>query len=179
MPKLTITEALAEIKTAQSRIAKKREAVMRYFSRDSRLRDPLEQEGGSKEYVRKERQSIRDLETRIVRIRSAIQDVNLKTTLAINGSTKSVAEWLNWRREISNNQKSFLGQMAAALTQVRQNALRQGMTVTDKESYAPGDVVISVSEQDLSKEIEEMETTLGTLDGKLSLLNATVTVEVE
>lgn len=178
MPRMTITEALADIKTCLARIAKKREAIMRYFSRDGRLRDPLETEGGSKEFVRRERQAINDLEGRIVQIRTAIQKVNLSTTLAVNGATKTVSEWLNWRREISVPRKNFLNQMATGLTQVRQNAIRQGMQVTEKESYAPGDVVVSVGEQDLAKEIEEMETVLGALDGKLSLLNATATVEV-
>lgn len=180
MAKITITEALAEIKTAQARIAKKREAVMRYFSRDSKLRDPLEQEGGSKEYVRKERQSIKDLEQRIVRIRSAIQAKNLETQLPINGTTRTLTEWLNWRREIANGQRMFLAQMAGQVSQVRQHALRQGAKVTDSaDGYAPGDVVIAVGEQDLAKESEDMEAILSTLDGKLSLLNATVQVEVD
>ena len=178
MPKLTITEALAEIKTAQARIQKKRETIMRYFSRDAKLRDPLEGDGGTQGYVKKERQSIKDLESRIVSIRSAIQDVNLKTNLTIGDTTKTVAEWLNWRREISTGQKSFLNQMASHVTQVRQQALRQGMKIAEGESYTPGDVVIAVGEQDLAKEIENMENVLGTLDGKLSLLNATTSVDV-
>lgn len=179
MVKMTITEALADIKTSIARIGKKRESIMRYFSRDGRLRDPLETEGGSKEYIKREQQAIRDLENRIVRIRSAIQGVNLRTSLAINGDTRTVSEWLNWRREISNPRKQFLAQMAQGLTQVRQNALRQGMAVTDKESYAPGDVVVMLNEQDLAKDIEHLEMSLGTLDGKLSLLNATTMIEVE
>lgn len=176
--KLTITEALAEIKTSGARIEKKRESIMRYFSRDARLRDPLEADGGSKKFVDRERQSIRDLEHRIIKIRAAIQQINLATPLAVNGSTKTVAEWLNWRREISGKQKQFVQQMAQALSQVRQNAVRQGMALTDKESAAPGDVIVTISEQELAKEIEELETVLGTLDGKLSLLNATATIDV-
>lgn len=178
MSKLTITESLAEIKTATARIVKKREAVMRYFSRDSRLRDPLESDGGSKEFIRAERQSIRDLETRIVSIRTAIQKSNLQTVLTIGAVTRNVSEWLNWRREISNGQKGFLNQMATTLTQIRQQVVRQGMAVTDKENAAPGDVIVAVSEQELAKDIEDMEGVLGVLDGKLSLLNATVTIDV-
>lgn len=179
MPKLTITEALAEIKTNQSRIQKKRETIMRYFSRDAKLRDPITDEGGTQAFVKKERQSIGDLEGRIVKIRSAIQDVNLKTSLTIGGATKTVAEWLNWRREISNGQKAFLASMASHVSQVRAQAMRQGMKVAEGESYTPGDVVIAVGEQELAREIEGMETVLGTLDGKLSLLNATTTVDVD
>ena len=100
---MKITEALAEIKTIAARTIKKREAIMRYFSRDSRFRDPLEADGGSKEFVKRERQAIKDLEERLVKIRSAIQAINLRTSLAVNGTTRTVSEWLNWRREISNN----------------------------------------------------------------------------
>lgn len=178
MSKLSITESLAEVKTCMARIDKNREAVMRYFSRDGRLRDPLEADGGSKEFVRRSRQAIKDLEERVVKIRSAIQQANLSIPLTVNGHTRTVSEWLNWRREISAKSKGFLNQMAQGLTQVRQSAVRQGMAVTDKESAAPSDVVVMVNEQELSRDIEEMETVLGTLDGKLSLLNATTTIDV-
>ena len=176
---MKITEALAEIKTIAARTIKKREAIMRYFSRDSRFRDPLEADGGSKEFVKRERQAIKDLEERLVKIRSAIQAINLRTSLAVNGTTRTVSEWLNWRREISNNAKGFLNLMAQQLNGLREAAKRQGTTITEKESTGQtAEILVSVNEQELAREIEEMESTLGTLDGKLSLLNATVSVEV-
>jgi hypothetical protein len=178
MTKMTITEALAEIKTINARIGKKREAVMRYFARDAKLRDPMEADGGSKEFVRRERQAVHDLEERIVRIRTAIQTANISNSLQVGETSRSVSAWLNWRRDVSAGQKGFLGQLAGGLTQVRQNAVRQGMTVTDKDNYAPGDVAIMVNEQELSREIEALEGVLGSLDGKLSLFNAVTTVEV-
>ncbi len=181
MANMTITEGLAEVKTIGNRIKKKQEAIVRYFSRDAKLRDPLEKDGGSHEFIRKERQSISDLENRIVKIRSSIQKVNNTTNLAVAGTTKTVQEWLNWRKEISGQKKMFLSEMAKLLNQIRQNALRQGMSVTDKSSgeYAPTEVVVSINEQELAKEIEGLEETLGSLDGKLSLLNATTTIEVD
>lgn len=177
MPKTTITEALAEIKTISARIHKKREAVMRYFSRDAKLRDPLEKEGGSQEFVRKERQAIADLEGNIVTIRSAIQHANLRTSLTVGEQKRTVAEWFNWRREVAPGQKSFLQLMANQLTQVRQHAVRQGMVVTSAETYTPGEVFVAVNEQELAAQIEQMERILGDLDGQLSLLNATTTIE--
>ncbi len=177
MTKLTITEALADIKTTTARIQKKKENVMRYFSRSSKLRDPLENEGGSKEFVKRERQGIKDLEEKVVLLRSAIQKINLNTELTISGETKTVSEWLNWRREIANGQKSFLAQMVQSLAILRQNATKQGLSVTDKDSVNPDDVLVMVNEKELAAEIEKLEEILGSLDGKLSLLNATTFIE--
>src|SRR5439155_22848829 len=97
----TITEALAEIKTIGKRLEKKRSAILQLIARDSRVKDPLEKEGGSVRYIQAERQSVKDLETRIVAIRTAIQKSNLSTPLALDGQSMSVAEWLTWRREVS------------------------------------------------------------------------------
>ncbi len=174
----TITEALAEIKTINARIAKKQEAVTRYLARDARLRDPLEKDGGSISFVRRERQAIGDLEERIVAIREAIQHSNLENTLAINGVERSIAGWLNWRREVSEGQRRFLGQLTQNIAGVRQKCLKEGYQVVEKESDRQGDIVVALNEQKLTEETEAIETTLGVLDGKLSLLNATTTIEV-
>lgn len=178
MAKITITEALAEIKTIGARIQKKRESVMRYFSRDARLLDPMKDEGGSTEFVRRERQAIEDLEERVVKIRTAIQIANLSNRLQIGSQVRTVQAWLNWRREVANSAKGFLQQLANQLNAVRQNAQRQGQQVVAGESYSPGDVIVSVNERELAAEIESTEEILGQLDGKLSLFNATVPVEV-
>jgi len=177
MGKLTITEALAEIKTINARIVKKREAAARYLARDARLRDPLEGDGGSAEFIKKERQAIGDLEQRIVGLRCAIQSANLSKTLEIGEMTRSVSAWLNWRREISQGAKGFLNGLVNGLNQVRQQALKQGLNLTDKETGQAGDIVVALNERQLAKEVEMMEQTLGDLDGKLSLLNATTTIE--
>lgn len=177
--RLTITEALAEIKTIKARILKKRENAMRYFARDSRLRDPLADDGGSIEYVKRERQGIADLEERLVKIRSAIQAVNLATNLTLGEKTRALADWLNWRRDVSNDARAFLGQMTSTLARARQEAQKQGMTVSDKDSGAAApEIIVAVNERHLAAEVEAIETLLGDLDGKLSLLNATTVVEV-
>ena len=176
---LTVTEALAETKTIESRIEKRREAILRYLVRDARMRDPLESDGGSVEFVRKERQAISDLEFRLVQIRTAIQAVNLRSTLTVQEETRTVSEWLNWRREVSEKQKAFLGRMASAITQMRQKAVAVGGTLAASvESAKPGDVISVVNEVELSGEIEHIELVLGELDGKLSLFNATITIDI-
>jgi hypothetical protein len=179
MSALTITEALAEIKTITSRIEKKRQSVTTYFYRDSQMKDPHAADGGSQQFIKRERQAINDLEDRMVKLRSLIQKSNLETSLSINTKNRTVAEWLNWRKEVSARQKQFLQQLTATLNNARQNAIRSGKTLTDKEEESgKGDVIVNINEQELAKEVEDMETTLGVLDGKLSLLNATTMINI-
>ena len=176
---MTITEALAEVKTINARLEKKRESIMRYFSRDARLKDPLTEDGGSHTFVRRERQGIADLEERVISIRSAIQAVNLNTRLTVAEKTRSIADWLVWRREISEGAKTFLAQMTSTLNTVRQEASRRGYTLSEKDSDRPAqEIFVAVNESQLAAEVEGMETLLGDLDGKLSLVNATTFVEV-
>ena len=178
MPKLTITEALAEIKTTRARIEKKYESVAKYAARDARLKDPMESDGGSDAFVIKERQAAADLETRIVNIRTAIQATNIVNVLEIDGKTKSVAQWLNWRREIAPRHKSFLSQLAAGIDRIRKDATQKGLPVTTDGNASGETVIIHVNEKRLTEEIEAMEKVLGDLDGRLSLFNATSAIDV-
>lgn len=182
MDRITITEGLAEIKTINARLVKRRENVMRYFARDARLVDPLAgADGGTVEFIKRERQAIGDLEKRVVTIRTAIQRVNLTATLTLHGQTRAVSDWLNWRRDVSAGAKKFLQDMANNVTKLRQETQRQGMRIVDAENAAsakPGEYIIGVNEKALADEMDQMEQLLGDLDGKLSLLNATTTIEV-
>lgn len=178
---LTITEALAEIKTVGKRLEHKKQAVLQNIGRDARVKDPLEREGGAVEYIKRERQAIADLEKRIVAIRTAIQKANLNTTATVNGTTLTVSEWLTWRREVSASSKQFLTQMNQTIVGTRNKIQAQGARVVSATSEAdakPGDVVIHLDEKALLEDIEKTETILGELDGKLSLLNATTVIEV-
>lgn len=177
----TITEALADIKTSLARIEKKRAVVNMFLGRDSRLRDPHEKDGGSQEFVRRERQAVSDLEEKIVRIRSAIQQANITTLVEIEGEKRSLSAWLNWRREVAGPRQKSLQQMAAQLTNLRAQAVRNGQTVKDSstgEVSPSGDLIVAVNEAALAEEIDKMERVLGILDGRLSLINATTTIDV-
>lgn len=152
---------------------------MQYLARDSRLRDPMEKEGGSQKFVDEARQSISDLEKKIVAIRCAIQQKNLEISLEIEGLENTIAFWLNWRRDIYPGLKTFLNGMSLKLASIRQQATRQGGVLKENaESAGAGDVVVSISESDLAAEIDKLESVVGQLDGKLSLLNATTLVEI-
>lgn len=185
MSKLTITEALQEIKTINSRIQKKRDAVAKYIVRDSRIRDPFEDKGGSLTYIKQERQAIGDLEWRIIAIRTAIQQSNLSSAMEISGTVRSVAEWLTWRREVAAGQKNFLQMIFNSIVQTRQALQAKGGKVVavasatvNLDKDAPVEAVVAVDEQETIQMIEGMENVLGTLDGRLSLFNATTTIDV-
>jgi len=176
----TITEALAEIKTIDKRLIKKRKFVLDYLVRQEQLKDPLEKEGGSQVVIDRERQAIADLEERKVQIRLAIQEANKQTELAVGKQKRSIADWLVWRREVVPTSQKFLAQMSASIRSVREDARRKGLAVVTTGDIAakPTDVIINVNEFVLSGEIEQLEEILGNLDGQLSLKNATTYVEL-
>lgn len=177
---MTITEALAELKTIQKRIEKKREFVGQYLARQDGIKDPLEKDGGSATVIERERQSIADLETRIVAIRTNIQKVNQATPITVEGVTKTIAEWLTWRKEVAPGQQASLSSLRRTIQSVRQQTQQKGLQTIAPGATAgsPADVVINVDEGQLAKDAELIETILGTLDGQLSLKNATVMIEV-
>lgn len=176
----TITEALAEIKTIGKRLESKRQFVTQFVFRQDTLRDPLQNQGGSVAAIAAERQSIADLETRIVRIRAAIQQANRDTTITIGKDTRSIADWLVWRREVAPGIKAFTTGLRNGINNVRAQAIQKGVATraATAPEVASNDVVINVDEKALADEIEALETTLGTLDGQLSLKNATTVITV-
>lgn len=176
----TITEALAELKTIGKRLETKTKFVLTYLGRVEGIKDPLERDGGMISRVAAERQAIKDLQERTIAIRRAIQKANVETVIVVEGASRSIADWLVWRREVAPAQKLFLEAMRNGINQARTQAKKQ-----DGKVVGPGgetdnlhDVIISVSETELSQQIEHMETVLGGLDGQLSLKNATVTIDV-
>lgn len=177
--RLTITEALAETKTIKKRIEKKWAHVTQYLYRQDSFRDPLEADGGSRVAIQRERQAIGDLLERMVSIRRAIAHANDVTSIEIDGEGRTISEWLTWRREVAPGLKTSLDQINARLAQVRRDAAQKTVPVRADGAPAIGgnDVIVNVDEAGLARDIEHIETVLGTLDGKLSLLNATTFVE--
>lgn len=175
---LTITEALAEIKTVQKRIEKKREFVFQYIGRQDGVKDPLEKDGGSYQAIVRERQAMTDLEARIVALRRGIQMANEATSISINGVTRTIADWLVWRRDVAPELKNFLGRVRSSLNDLRAKARQQGANFVAPGGVAdkPIDFIVNINEQELAREIEALEETLGQLDGQLSLKNATISI---
>jgi len=180
MQTMTITEALAEIKTIGKRLEKKRAFVEQFLARQEGLKDPLSREGGSVEALRETRQSIDALEERIIRIRRSIAKANDVVELSVGGRSRTIAEWLIWRREVASGRTQFLTRLQNAIGSVRSQAKQKGWNVVraEGEAQAQTDFIVNIDERALSAEIELMEEILGSLDGQLSLKNATTMVEV-
>lgn len=176
--KLTITEALAELKTMDKRLTRKREFIQQYIARQDIVKDPLEKDGGSVTAIQRERQSMKDLEERKIAIRRSIAAKNMEIGLSLGGQTRSMADWLVWRREVAPAAQQFLVGLRAAVKAVREEFTRKGGGVVQPgEGKGQNDVVVNVSELKLAEEIEALEEILGALDGQLSLKNATTFVE--
>ena len=180
---ITITEALAELNTISKRVLKKKEFVNTYLARPEGLKDPLEKAGGSVKVLREELQAIKDLLMRHVSIRIAIQRSNQETPITVGGTTKSVAEWLTWRKEVAPSIQTFNATMRHTLDQTRRQAQQRGAAVVSASVSVAGDAkptdfVVNVDEAELNADAETLENILGTLDGQLSLKNATVTISI-
>ena len=178
MAKITITEALAEIPTIEKRMEKKRDFIQNYLYRQSSVRDPHEKEGGSVKLITQEKQAIADLETRMIKIRASIQQANSENTITIGKQTRTIVDWLTWRREVAPNEQRFLNEVMLKINELHKQANRQGVTVTDKDAGFSSNYVVNINERDLAEEIENLENILGTLDGQLSLKNATILLEL-
>lgn len=176
---LTITEALAEIKTIAKRVEKKRESINQYLARREGAKDPLEKDGGSMKFIASERQSVSDLEDRTVALRRGIQMANETTKVVINEQSRTISDWLIWRRDVAPKQKEFLANLRKQLNGFREQARREGANMVTASAVAEKatDIVVNVDEQALAKEIETLEEVIGTLDGQLSLKNATVIIQ--
>lgn len=181
MARMTITEALAELKTLRKRVEKKRGTISEFIARPNRVKDPLESEGGARAYIQRERQAAHDLTTRMVQIRVAIQRANLDTPVTVCGTTNSVAFWLAWRRDAEGLERSILDGMEHTIRAVRQQVSSRQTpvrVVDDEAKAAPDDIVIEVNEAALHEASEKHTEVMGALDGALSLINATTYVEI-
>lgn len=176
---MTITEALAEIKTILKRIQSKREFVETYQLRVDTLKDPLEKDGGSQKAVEAELQAIADLEGRIVTLRKAIQAVNDTTPVTIEGVEKTIADWLIWRREIAPAKQQFISKLTARLASARSQLHGSNAWNSPQQPESKADLIVNMDEAALSKSKEQLSNILGQLDGQLSLKNATVQLALQ
>lgn len=183
MPNITITEALAEVKTNLKKIEKKQEFIFSHLAREDQVRDPLEKDGGQQEVISREMQAIHDLLQRNIVLRAAIQEVNLAEVVSIGGRSRTVAEWLIWKRDVAPVFGKWLQDLARRVGQVREQAKQRSVQVVSASASVggqtgPRDILINVDESALQKAIEDFTQMYGDLDGKLSIFNATTTIVV-
>lgn len=177
---MTITEALAEVKLIDKKIEKKVGFIMTYLARQDKFKDPHERDGGSVKLIAQERQAIKDLNERKIRIRRAIASENTVTTIRILDQNRSVADWLTWRREVLPSEKDLLVKIGAYIENTRKQVMAKGISVgSASDAKTPDDVVVNINEKELNKDAEDLIQIEGELDGKLSLANATRIIHVE
>lgn len=173
---ITITEALAELKTIGKRIQSKQAFIRENVIRQENLRDPLEKQGGSPKLVSEEGQSIVDLCARVVKIRIAIQQANNSHSIRIGEWEQTIAEWLVWRREVLPFQLKYMQGLLNLIHDTRDSSGTRGRRMMNEESKI--DYVVNLDENALRSEVEFIQEVEGQLDGQLSLKNATITVTV-
>lgn len=176
--KMTITEALAEIKLARKKITSEQEFVNRYLTRPVDKVDPLEVDGGSTEVLKRKLQSIGDLEDRIIKIRYLINESNMKTNLTIGDTTMSIAEWLYWRREVYPLTLAFFQEMFNRIHANRDRAYNPARLLAAQTEASGAQIKVHVDEVNIQDTLLTLSEVENTLDGKLSLLNARVEIEV-
>lgn len=177
--KTTITEALAEIELIKKKIKKKEDFIATNSTFATHVPDPFKSEGGQTKVVTQELQAVSDLYKRWVKIRSAIAAANLEETITLGEDKRSISEWLVWRREVAEKQRDFLGRAARNTL----DFLKSKSNTPDAYKNDEGKTVLvswesAIHVDDLLKKEETIETILGELDGKLSLKNATITIEI-
>lgn len=175
---MTITEALAETKTIKARLAKKQEFIVANSLRHGLVVDALAKEGGAEKRLREESQAFDDLLRRLVKIRTEIQSANIRNSLTVEGETKTVAEWLNWRKECAPLERAFLDQIQRTIRDTKTKMIAQAPRDGDGKIDERVVPIVHVSEDALAKRAELVEKILGDLDGRLSLFNATTPIEV-
>ena len=182
MKTLTITEALAEINLLNKKITSKEQTIMANLSLAAHLPDPFKHDGGAQEFINKELQAVGDLQERLVRIRAAIAHANLENTITLGEQTRSIFDWLTWRREVSQKQVGFLREVVRTVKEHQDKEMRSPSCYKLEEDGVekvkivkflyPVDYAVNLKKQ------EKLNDILEELDGKLSLKNATITVEV-
>lgn len=179
MPRTTITEALAEVKLIEKKLIKKRELVLANLTRFAHMKDPMEADGGTAAFVEREHQAMRDLQTRLEKIRCSIADANLKTEVTVGETTKSMFEWLTWKREVAPGYLNFLKQAHLSTKSAIDNQNSRPGVVTDSEGKQKlAELILNVNYLDYIRQAEKANDLLEQLDGQLSLKNATVLINI-
>lgn len=178
MEEMTITEALAEIKLLQKKIESKRSTVTSNLVRQKQMPDPFQSDGGGQQVMTREIQAVTDLFTRLVSIRGAIAEANLTNKITVAEETKSIHDWLTWKREVAEPLRNFYQTIHVT---IKEALIRQSTNpVVYKDEEGKVHMVEMVPNADYAEFIKRAEKTqdkFERLDGLLSLRNATITVK--
>jgi hypothetical protein len=114
-----------------------------------------------------------------VRIRRAVQTSNLYTNITIGDKERCVTDWLTWRKDVAPGEQKMIASLRNHIESNRNQLRTKGITVGSASvDLKPTDIVVNLDEGLLARQAEALEEVLGTLDGKLSLLNATTYIDL-
>jgi hypothetical protein len=179
MEKMTIAEALSEVKLMEKKLEKKHLFVLANLSRFDHIKDTFEKDGGATKALNSELQSINDLNKRLERIRASIAKANLDTNVTVGEDTRSLHEWITWKREIAPRHIKFIDAIHTSLKTRIDKETNNPTAFKDEEKNQVklAQLVTHLSYQDFIKQSEKLHDLLQTVDGKLSLKNATIVIE--
>lgn len=174
--KITITEALAEIKLIEKKLDSKTLFVSTNLCRVAHVADQL---GNSQRVIAEEVQSIKDLMSRIVGIRKAIADANVSSLLAVDDSTMSIQEWLTWKREVAKKELDFFNKIHVNVKRELDKIIASPQAYKDADGNAKFiEVIPNLDYKEFVEKAQKTQHKLDKLDGMLSLKNATILIEI-
>jgi hypothetical protein len=176
---MTITEALSEINLIKKKIAAKNAVLANMVARASHQKDQYEKHGGSEKIFSRENQSVQDLHSLLVSIRTEIAKANLENFITIDGQIKSIFGWLTWRREVYDVETQAIREQLEKLQQISKvEEQRPQVHKNDKGEMEIVTYIRNVDEKELRTRLEQLENIHGKLDGLLSLKNAQIVLKV-
>jgi hypothetical protein len=172
--KLSIHEALAEIKLIKDKIEKTQAFIAEHLYRPSDMVDPLKE--GSEIVVKRRLQSIHDLAERALAIRAAINKANIENTIKIKGTTRTIAEWLIWKRETLVFLRGAYNTFYVTMNSGREQSSRQAYAKhLDIEKI---EMVYHLDPEEVLDMRNGLTEIMSLLDGQLSLKNAQIKIEI-
>lgn len=179
MEKITITEALSEVNLIKKKIDKKKEMILANLARFKHVPDPYSKQGGGAQANLNELQAIKDLSSRLMRVRGAISQANLSNKITINGHELSIHDWLTWKREVAPLKQKFFLDLCQKTKQNMDHFAKSPQVYKDEEGKTHlVEFESNIDYADVMKDTENIGDCLERLDGQLSLKNATITVEI-
>lgn len=175
---ITITEALAEINLIKKKIEDGETGIKVMLVRASHVPDFYQDHGGAAVMIQRTQQALKDMRTRLLSLRSGISRANIENQITINGESKSIFDWLTWKRELYQPLERALKDHIQTLKASADKEASRPEVWKDQEGRTQ--LVSYIRNADLKTiedEYNRIVDVYGKLDGQLSLKNATITFQ--
>lgn len=181
---VTLTEAMNIEGVLVKRMQEDMEFITTYCVRDSKFKDPLEEEGGSKKLVTERIQGFYDKLERFLAIRKLINEKNQEVTVTIEATEaedgvklkkeKTLKDWLDWERQAKNMEERLWALVKRAQDQAYAKASAPNQSSEDTERK----LEFAIPMTRAPKELIAIQTVHSKLDAAKSVANATETIDI-